>query len=83
MLLVNMKNNENINVKAASGTGSMSTIMIMNNLDEICLGDQCLKMALHLRETNFISIILLNLSMTNIEDLESAKCLLVNLLILQ
>ena len=83
MLLVNMKNNENINVKAASSTGSMSTIMIMNNLDEICLGDQCLKMALHLRETNFIIIILLNLSMTNIEDLESAKCLLVNLLILQ
>ena len=70
-----MKNNENINVKTASSTGSMSTIMIMNNLDEICLGDQCLKMALHLRETNFISIILLNaetwvnLSMTNIEDL--------------
>ena len=51
--------NKNINVKAAAGTGSMSTIMIMHNLDEICLGDQCLKMALHLRETNFISFILL------------------------
>ena len=54
MLLLNMKNNENINVKTASSTGSMSTITIMNNLDEICLRDQCLKMALHLQETNFI-----------------------------
>ena len=62
-------------MKVAVGTGAISTVM--NILNEICLGDHYFKMAVHLRETNFNSTILLNseswvnLSKTNIEDLES------------